>query len=162
LILVESRADFESVAQALIEDLRTDVGASRATLRIDIDAWGVDVDTPIAEGTAPGVISIRGAQLDQRSLLTVQTMEQERKMIVQNDCTEADPPPPAALLDVYGVKAQMLAPLVRDDLLLGWISVHYTLSPRVWSARDVAALENAAAKVHEVLTEIESTAQKSG
>jgi maleate isomerase len=160
--MVAERADFESAFQTIVEDLRADVAGSRTTLRIDISVWGVDVDTPIAEATSAEAASIRGATLDQRSLLTVQHLNHERKMLVHNDCTTADPPPPKALLDVYGVKAQMLAPLVRDDHLAGWLSVHYTLSPRVWSAADVEALEHAVAKVHEVLTEIESAGTRIG
>jgi hypothetical protein len=72
---------------------------------------GVNVDDPVAEATAPGVASIRGASLDQRSLPLARIMEEQQKVIVQNDCTAADPPPPRALLDLYKVKAQMLARL---------------------------------------------------
>jgi maleate isomerase len=154
---VTSRADAEAALQKVLEDLRVTVDASRTTLRIDIDEWGVDVDTPLTEATAPGVSSIRGASLDQRSLPTVQVLARERKTLVHNDCAAANPPPPQALLDVYGVKAQVLAPLVRKQQLIGWISVHYTLSPRVWTADEIETVENAATKVLAILTKTDAT-----
>jgi maleate isomerase len=159
---VRSRADFEATFHRILEDLRTKVDASRTTLRVDIDQWGIDVDTPIAEATASGVSSIRGAALVQRSLATVQLLARDRQMLVQNDCDLADPRPPQALLDVYGVRAQMLAPLVRDNLLVGWISVHYTPSPRIWSPGDVLALETSAAEIDEVLTQIDVHTREAG
>jgi maleate isomerase len=55
-------------------------------------------------------------------------------------------------MEVYGVKAQMLIGLTdRTDQMIGWISVHYVPSTRSWSEADIAALENAAAKVRTVL-----------
>jgi GAF domain-containing protein len=49
------------------------------------------------------------------------------------------------------VKAQMLAPIVRDDRLIGVISVHYVPGPRDWSAEDVATLREAAERVQREL-----------
>lgn len=157
---MSNRETSESELQSILERLRADIDTSRTTLRVDIESWGVNVDRPVAEATASGVASIRDATLDQRSLATVQYMEAQRELVIQNDCRQADPAPPQALLDVYGVKAQMLAPLVRDDRLVGWISAHYTPSTRVWSDGDVRALREAAAKVQEVLRDIEVSGQK--
>ncbi len=55
-------------------------------------------------------------------------------------------------MEIYGVKAQMLICLTdRDDQMIGWISVHYVPSTRTWREADIAALENAAARVRTVL-----------
>jgi hypothetical protein len=43
---------------------------------------------------------------------------------VQEDCSTADPAPPPELIELYGVRAQMVAALVGDDGLIGVISVH--------------------------------------
>lgn len=42
--------------------------------------------------------------------------------------------PPEALRSVYGVKAQMLLPLINgaQDKVQAWISVHFVPSPREW------------------------------
>lgn len=151
-----SRAEFEARLQSILEDLRSHLDTSRTTLRVDIPKWGVDVDQPVAEALEPGIASIRGASIDQRSLATVKHLDQVRHILIHDDCASAEPAPPQALLDVYGVKAQMLAPLVREGKLAGWISAHYTRSTRHWKQRDVAFLKEAVSKVQRVLTGIDA------
>jgi maleate isomerase len=43
--------------------------------------------------------------------------------------------------------------LIAQDQLIGWISVHYVPSTRVWSEGDIAALQGAVAHVTSVLRE---------
>jgi maleate isomerase len=57
-------------------------------------------------------------------------------------------------VELYGVKAQMLAPIVREDRLAGVISVHYIPGPRDWRAQDVAALKEAAERVQRELDKV--------
>jgi maleate isomerase len=54
-------------------------------------------------------------------------------------------------MQLYGVKAQMLAPVVREGQLAGIVSVHYAPAVRRWSPTDITALEDAVARVHELL-----------
>lgn len=54
-------------------------------------------------------------------------------------------------MSVYGVKAQMLAPLILQDRLIGWISVHYVSGTRVWGAQDITALSHAIENVRTLL-----------
>ena len=63
----------------------------------------------------------------------------------------AVPPSPPELVSVYGIRAQMLAPIVRDDRLAGVVSVHYVGGTREWSGDEIAALESAAARIRELL-----------
>ncbi len=70
-----------------------------------------------------------------------------RRPLVQDDCSNAEPAPPQELIEFYGVRAQMLGPLVRDGLVIGWISVHDTTGPREWSEKDVDALRDAIERV---------------
>lgn len=58
--------------------------------------------------------------------------------------TTAQPPTPPEVIARYGVRAQMLAPVVRDGRCAGTLSVHETRAPRAWSAGDRAALAEAA------------------
>lgn len=135
--------------QRIIEELLEATGASRTTLRLDRP----NADFPVvAEALAPGTPSIAGeGGIPQRTAKLAQKMEQERQLIVQDDCLTADPAPPQALLDLYGVRAQMLAPIEHDGRLAGWISVHYTPGPRRWSEEDIAAIERATGQVHREL-----------
>jgi hypothetical protein len=45
----------------------------------------------------------------------------------------------------------MLAPVIRNDALLGWVSVHYTGSAHQWSHANVEAIETAARRVRELI-----------
>src|SRR5262249_39774943 len=107
-------------------------------------------DFPVAaEALSDGAKSIAPAtSVPQWTAPTVRWLDRERRLLVQDDLADADPAPPQALIDAYGVCAQMLAPIERDGRLVGWISVHYAPSPRRWSPDDVAALEQAQRRVH--------------
>ena len=137
----------------IMKKLRKATNGSRTTLRIDIPAQNCEVDTVCAESVAPGIAELKlNSSLNQRSLATVQWLEANRKPLVQNDCANAPVKPPKPLMELYGVKAQMLISLTgRDGQMIGWISVHYVPTTRTWSEADITALENAAAKVRTVL-----------
>jgi maleate isomerase len=83
--------------------------------------------------------------IDQRAAATARRIEETREMLVQDDVLALEPRPPAALLELYGVRAQVLAPIERDGALAGWLSVHDCSGPHDWSADEQAAI-NAAAK----------------
>lgn len=137
--------------QALTAELRADTGGDRTTLRVDLPAAGCTVDTCAAESHGPSVRSIRrDPSLPQRRLDTVRWIEEHRTVLVQPDFT-TPPHPPQALIDVYGVRAQMLAPVLHDGGMVGWLSVH-GVAERAWSAADERAITSAARKVEAMLT----------
>jgi maleate isomerase len=136
--------------QDVVADLLAATSADRTTLRIDLPAQGLQVDLTAAEAVASGVRSIRwDGSLDQRALNTVQWLERHRQPLVQPHF-HTDPTPPAALVEVYGVNAQMLSPIECDGGLVGWLSVH-SLRERAWSATDQNALSAATQRVHDAL-----------
>jgi maleate isomerase len=115
------------------------------TLRLDTPG---DVFPVVAEACAPGVRSIREAtEIDLRKAETFRYLERERRPIVQADCLVEEPAVPPELIQLYDVRAQMLAPLVRGDRLVGIVSVHHAGWPRKWTEAEVAALVAAAARV---------------
>jgi maleate isomerase len=130
--------------QAILDDLLRATDASRTTVRLDLPDRRLHVDTVAAEAVATGVKPIRNdSSLDQWAMPTIQFLVRERRLLVQNDFAVDGPPVSPALVSAYGVQAQMLGPLVRDDRLLGWISVHQVGRSRTWSAEDQAALDQA-------------------
>ena len=136
--------------QKALEDLLAATSADRTTLRLDLPALELHVDLTVAEAVAPGVRSIRrDGSLDQRALNTVVWLEEHRKPLVQPHFGDS-PQPPEALKEVYGVRAQTLGPIVRDDEMPGWISIH-SLREREWSTEDLAALAAATQRVHDAL-----------
>jgi maleate isomerase len=135
--------------ERLLEDLREATAASRVTLRLDTPGKVFPV---AGEVTAPGIRSIRDAtEIDLRAAKTFQYLEQQQKLLIQDDCEQGTFPAPRELIELYGVKAQMLAPVVRDGRLAGIVSVHYAPAVRKWSATDITALEDAVTSVHALL-----------
>lgn len=136
----------------VLAKLLKETGASRTTMRIDVPEFGFQVDDPAGEAREPDVRSLLGqTALDQRSLDTVRWLDEHHDYLIQNQCRGADPAPPDALIEIYGVQAQMLGPVIRDGRLAGWISVHENRSVRTWTEAEVAMLKSAVAEVHALL-----------
>ena len=136
----------ETSLSAITDRLLAATGASRTTIRLDRP----DAVFPIvAESCAPGVPSLLGGAGvgDLRAAKTFQWLDREHRILVQDDLEHADPAPPAELIQAYGAKAQMLAPVLEGERLTGIVSVHQSGGPRAWSDADVQAIEEAARDV---------------
>jgi GAF domain-containing protein len=120
-----------------LRDLLAGTQASRATLRLDV----VGMNFPVVGEAVDSVAALSGNHsLDQRNLETVRYLFRTHDVLIQDDCSTAEPAPPAALIGAYGVKAQMLAPILRENRVLGWVSVHDCVRSRPWRESDVRAL----------------------
>jgi maleate isomerase len=139
------------VLQEIVEELLKQARASRVTIRLDTPGQVFPV---VAEALEEGTRSIADdASIDLRASATFKFLERERRNLIQEDCAAGEFPAPPELIELYGVKAQMLAPILGDDRLVGILSVHFAPATRVWTSGDVAALDAAAARV---TTELES------
>jgi hypothetical protein len=140
-------------AEQVLADLLTATGADRCTLRYDDPDRGWTVQLPCAEVLIGEAKSLRAENsVDQRAAATVKWLEANRRILVQPDLADTDAPAPAALIKAYGVRAQMLGPLFRDDgHLQGWISVHYVGGVRDLTERHEAALSTARTKAARLL-----------
>jgi GAF domain-containing protein len=135
--------------QEIVEELLLQTGASRTTLRLDSPEAFFPV---VAEARAPGTGSIAAdSSIDLGAAPTFQFLARERRLLIQPDLLAADPAPPPELVERYGARAQMLAPIVRAEQLVGILSVHYAPGPREWTAEDVAVLQRAVARVLKAL-----------
>jgi GAF domain-containing protein len=137
-------SDSMAACEAELERLLIETGASRTTLRMEADDGWLPV---VGEALGEGVGSLRGVAIDVRSAATFQALDRDRGLLVQDDLTTSDPPPPPELIEVYGAKAQMLAPLERDGRVVGVISVHEARGPRPWRQSDRDALIRATAAI---------------
>jgi maleate isomerase len=146
------RAKLQATFDAILADLLAEIDASRTTLRLDDAALGFSVADVAGEAHLETEKSLRGqTSINQRAAPTAQWIEQYRRLLVQNDFSVRALRPPEALLRLYGVKAQMLAPVIRDGRLDGWVSVHETRRMRKWSRTDQAAVVTAAERILQAL-----------
>ncbi len=130
---------------AILRDLLERTQAGRSTLRLDVAGLNFPV---VAEALAGDTPSLGGNHsIDQRNLATVRYLFETHDLLIQPDVRRTDTPPPQALIDVYGVEAQVLSPILLGDDVLGWISVHQCGHPREWTEQDIAAIKAATAKV---------------
>lgn len=132
----------------LIDELRSGCDAGRTTLRLRSDAEFFPV---VAESRAEGVGSIASVSADLASAPTFRYLADRLELLVQDDCLTSDVPTPPEVMQLYGVKAQMLAPVVIDGELHGTISVHETRSARHWSDDEISSIVAAADEVRRIL-----------
>ena len=143
--------------QSIVEDLLLDTGASRAMLQIADSGGGLPV---VAEAVTHGARQLRNdgsepALLDASAL---KQLEGQNEILVQDDLERGDAPNGRSLIDRYGARAQVLAPLFRGDRLAGVVSVQQTSGPRPWEPQDVDAVRKAQAASLSVLAERERRA----
>jgi maleate isomerase len=123
--------------QALLDALREQLDASRATLRLDQN----HTVQLVAESVVAGVKSMTaGTQEDASRFPTYDHVAETRQILVQDDLRESEIRPPRSLIDEYGTLAQMVSPVLVADQLAGVISVHQVGRTRRWAETDVAVL----------------------
>jgi GAF domain-containing protein len=124
--------------QQLVDELLRSTSAGRVTLRLEDEAGQLPV---IAEAVSGGVNRIQNEPLiDIRSAATVKVLEATGEALVQDDLLNTDVVPPQELLEMYRARAQMLAPIIANERLVGILSVHHVQGPRKWTPHDIAAL----------------------
>jgi maleate isomerase len=129
----------------ILETLLAQTSGDRTTLRLE----GPDgMFAVAAEAVGEGAWPIAGdSTVDVRKAETVRWLMRERRPLIQDDLEDADPPVPRELIDIYGARAQMLGPLVKEDRLVGIISVHRLSGQGRWSDEEQSALAQAVAAV---------------
>lgn len=139
---------FTARVQEILDRLLAATGASRTTLRLDEPSLGLRMVEVVAEALAPGQGSMKGeSTINHRAAGTGLWLEENRRLLVQEDLSRTEFAAPAALTGGFGVKAQMLAPVERDGRLEGWVSIHEAKSTRTWSEDDRTAATAAAAEI---------------
>lgn len=150
----------------LLDALRTDTDAGRTTVRLDDCGVGFHVDTVAAESLAEGVHSIVTQNtLDQKNAAAVKWLEKNRRTFVMNDTLDPWDPevaPEREVVETYGIRSEMVAPVFKDGGLVGWVSVHYTRGPRVWTDAEIARIEAACEGVREILEGVDETLATGG
>ena len=131
--------------QRIAESLRAQLDVMRVTIRLD-DTPGVEMPVK-AEALAPGIAAIAATLLTGvRASGTARWVEQERRVLVQDDIVASSAIPVTQLVEQFGVRAQLLAPILSGGALIGLLSVH-SGELRSWSEAEAAVAAEAAAAV---------------
>jgi gluconolactonase len=136
--------------QSLADEARERLDAGRVTIRVD-DEPGREFPVK-AESLAHGLQPIAADRLTGiRASETFRWVDRERRPLVQDDIAASPVAPAPALVERYGARAQMLAPIVRGGETVGLLSVHEGRGTRAWTDDEVAAVAAAAARVTALL-----------
>jgi len=155
------RTAFLAKVDAILNTLLKKTNASRTTLRVDLPRLQLNVNAPAAEALAAGVHSIKDkTSLDQRNAVAVKWLEKNRRVFVENNClnTTPDIAPEKEVTGEYGIRSEMVAPILYDDYLIGWVSVHNIRGPHQWTSAEIAAIESASVEVRKHIEAVEKTA----
>ena len=151
----ERRPKIQAALEAILQRLRQDLEAGRTTVRLDAPDLAFHVDTVAAESLADGVHSIKTHNtLDQANAAAVKWLQRNRRTFVMNDCLNPWDPevaPEDEVIETYGVRSEMVAPVVSGGSLIGWVSVHHTKGPRTWRDGEVRRIEAACEEVTQVM-----------
>ncbi|MHB1172937.1 MAG: GAF domain-containing protein [Lacisediminihabitans sp.] len=145
LPVIEGR---DSVLVEIISSLLVATAASRATLRGPLAGTDTTIAL-LAESLADGVESMADGPIS--GIVEAGTyayLREHHDLLIQPDCA-VGPQPPETLTGYFGVRAQMLGPLVDGGKVIGTISVHQQGRTRDWTESEVRALREAVARVRE-------------
>jgi len=152
--------------QEILDALCTDVDAGRTTVRLDDCGLGFHVDTIAAESLSDGVHSIKTlTSLDQKNAAAVKWLVANRRTFVMNDTLDpwdAAVAPEKEVIEGYGIRSEMVAGVVKGGDLVGWVSVHYTKGPRVWTQAEISRIEAACESVRKVLEKVDEALAAKG
>lgn len=155
--MVETDIKVRTVAALadILDVLRKDTDAGRNTVRLDDSGLGFHVDTVAAESLSDGVHSILTLNtLDQKNAAAVRWLEKNRRTFVMNDTLDPwdeEVAPEKEVVKAYGIRSEMVAPVIKADDFVGWVSVHFTKGARVWTDAEIARIEAACDSVRGIL-----------
>jgi GAF domain len=133
--------------EQLIEELRSELGVQRATVRVDVR----EAVFPIAyEVLAPGAGSIRDDPTDMTRQPVPRVLAAHDGQVVQEDAAAAFPDDPefhAMRTRFGGMRAQIVTGCYRGDRLLALLSIHDLRAPRSFSPAERQRCRDAAAEI---------------
>ena len=137
--------------EAALDELRSQTGASRVTLRQNLPGGYAFPVTH--ESLAPGAGSLREERtIDLRSQPVAREVAGGRQ-VVQDDCASAsDDPEFQRMREVYGgLAAQIVTPVVVDGRVIAIVSLHQLGLQRHWSQSEIEACDETAERLAELL-----------
>jgi GAF domain-containing protein len=139
---------FQSIAQNLL----LETAASRVMLQLNAPGSGF---LPAAEAVSHGARQIRhdAASGPVFDLPAIERAGGQDELLVQNDLLLDESPAASTLSNRYGVRSQVVAPLVHGGRLAGAIAVHHVGGATQWGDEEIAAVRKSQAGACRLLDE---------
>jgi hypothetical protein len=139
---------FQSIAQNLL----LETAASRVMLQLNAPGSGF---LPAAEAVSHGARQIRhdAASGPVFDLPAIERAGGQDELLVQNDLLLDESPAASTLSNRYGVRSQVVAPLVHGGRLAGAIAVHHVGGATQWGDEEIAAVRRSQAGACRLLDE---------
>ena len=145
--------------RGIVDRLRRDTGASRTTIRVDCAPLDLEMETVAVESLDHGAKAIEGKRTPgMRDSAAPSWLRRNRRTFVMEDCLNPWAPevaPEDYVIDLYGIRSEMVAGIFRGDDMIGIVSVHYVKGPRSWSDGEVAMIERACDDVLTIVEDLE-------
>jgi GAF domain-containing protein len=151
--MAESRtiAALRRIAVRLHDDTR----ASRVTIRVDCASLGLEIETVAVESRDESARALEGQRTpNARESAAVRWLCANRRTFVMDDCLNPWDPevaPEHYVINLYGIRSEMLSGIFRGETLVGVVSVHYTKGTRSWRDEEVGMIEAACREVLAVI-----------
>ena len=155
-------AESETIAafRRVAEHLRIGTGASRTTIRVDCAPLGLELETVVVESRDPSARALEGQRTPGvREGAAVRWLAKHRRTFVMEDCLDPWDPevaPEDYVVELYGIRSEMVAGVFRGADMVGIVSVHYTRGARSWSDAEMSMIESACEDVLVILGELEA------
>ncbi|MGW1551574.1 GAF domain-containing protein [Streptomyces sp. NPDC002346] len=139
----------DTALEATADLLRAALNASRVTVRLADDEGNGRL---VAESVAAGQVRLSTQPpIDTADQMTYPHVIATAEVLVQSDCRTDPIRPPAELVDAYGVRAQIVAPIKRSDRVRGALSIHQAGHVRDWSGPEIDLVKQAELVVETLL-----------
>ena len=154
--------DAEPIAalRDIVNQLRADTGASRTTIRVDCPALGLEMASVAAESLDDGARSLKGQRTPNvHGSAAVRWLRANKRTFVMEDCLNPWNPevaPEDYVIELYGIRSEMVSGVFQGEALIGVVSVHYTKGVRTWSDEEVGMIEAACRAVRDIIDDVEN------
>jgi GAF domain-containing protein len=137
--------------EPVLERLRSQLGASRVTLRQNLP--GEQAFPVTHEALAPGVESLREERtVDLRTQPVAVEVASGRQVVHDDSASAYDDPAYHRMRSLYGgLAAQIVTPVLVDGRVSAIVSVHQLGAPRRWLPSEIETCSSTAAALAELL-----------
>lgn len=146
--------------RGIADRLRDDTDASRTTIRVDCSSLRLELETVAVESRDDSARALEGQRTpNARESAAVRWLCANKRTFVMEDCLNPWDPevaPEDYVINLYGIRSEMVSGIFRGESLVGIVSVHYTKGARAWRDEEVGMIEAACRAVLDIIDGLEN------